>query len=303
MVHTEKVRPIILEMNDIYKQYEEGKMVLDNIDFRLSEHEFCALVGPSGCGKSTLFRLIMRQERPTAGTYLLEGRPSYYPDPRVGIVYQNYALNYPHLRAIDSVALSRRLKRWPGVSLLHRQEDREEAMHYLEKVKLADHAHQWLHELSGGQQQRVAIAQALMAKHRILLMDEPFGALDPGTRADLQVFTLELWEEYDMTIIFVTHDIPEAVFLGTRVVVLSQHYTDDRGGGDGVHRGAKIIRDQVLPRYTTTKVKESAEYAQLVQEIEEDTKKPKQLKHIKDFNLRHRDSIRTLTTEEARPVV
>jgi NitT/TauT family transport system ATP-binding protein len=200
---------------------------------------------------------------------------------------------------LENVALARTLpasllERWR-----RRAQFREEALELLERVQLAEHAHKYPHELSGGMQQRVAIAQALLARPRVLMMDEPFGALDPETREAMQIFLLELWEQQRMTVFFVTHDMEEAVYLGTRVLVLSQHYVDDRG--PVVKRGARIVADYALPNaVTSTKVKHSAEFVELVAEIRRQGFDPEILQHVREFDLRHPDSFRTLTPEELR---
>jgi NitT/TauT family transport system ATP-binding protein len=132
-------------------------------------------------------------------------------------------------------------------------------------------------------------------------MDEPFGALDPEARENMQVYLLELWEAERMTIFFVTHDMEEAIYLGTRVVVLSQHYTDDRGHGSHVRRGARIVADYALPSaVASTKVKRSAEFASLADEIRRVGFDPEVLQHVTEFNLRHPDSFQTLAPDEAR---
>jgi NitT/TauT family transport system ATP-binding protein len=218
-----------------------------------------------------------------------------------GIVYQRYSL-YPHLTVLQNVMLSRTLRASWLERLKRGAEFRDEAMKYLERVHLAEHAQKYPHELSGGMQQRVAIAQALVTSPKILMMDEPFGALDPETRETMQVFLLELWEEHRMTIFFVTHDMEEAVYLGTRVLVLSQHYTDDRGDAPGVRRGARIIADYQMPSaVNSTKVKTSPEFLALTAEIREIGFNPVNLRHVSRFNLKHPDSFQTLTPEELRP--
>jgi NitT/TauT family transport system ATP-binding protein len=193
----------ILYILDVCKIYG-AKAVLDDIDLSVSSGELCTLVGPSGCGKSTLLRLILGQERPTRGEIRIEGKPVGFPNPERGIVYQKYSL-FPHLTVLENVMLGKKL----SVGLLERRyrldEFREEAKYYLGKIKLAGHLDKYPHELSGGMQQRVALAQSLIMKPKLLLMDEPFGALDPGTREDMQIFLLNLWEEFKMTIFFVTH--------------------------------------------------------------------------------------------------
>lgn len=287
----------IIFIKDLYKKYGD-KLVLDNIDLMVSHGELCSLVGPSGCGKSTIFRLILGQERPTSGEILIEGKPVGIPDKTRGIVYQKYAL-FPHLSVLDNVLLGKRLgagmiKRWT-----HRKEFLDEAMRFLEEVKLAEHWKKYPHELSGGMEQRVALAQALIMKPKIILMDEPFGSLDLGVREHLQVFLLELWEKFQMTVFFVTHDLKEALFVGTRVLVLSQYYTDDRG--PDFPRGSKIVFDQSLPKKAFgTSIKDAPEFRDIIQRIRLDGgfDDPMHLQHVSDFNLRHPDSFQTLTEEE-----
>ncbi|KKU51848.1 MAG: nitrate/sulfonate/bicarbonate ABC transporter ATP-binding protein [Candidatus Sungbacteria bacterium RIFCSPLOWO2_01_FULL_47_32] len=287
----------LLYMENVYKDYGK-KRVLDNIDLSVESGEFCTLVGPSGCGKSTLFRLILGEERPTSGEILIDGIPVGYPDKTRGIVYQKYSL-YPNLRVVENILLGPKLAsgavRWLAKKNIFEQEARQ----ILAEVKLADHGDKYPHELSGGMQQRVAIAQALIMKPKILLMDEPFGALDPGTREHLQVFILELWHKFNMTVFFVTHDLEEALFLGTRVLVLSQFYMDGRGDGE-TNRGSKIVFDEKVTRSTTTDFKHSAECAELMKKIRESGFDPEHRRHVTEFNLRHPDSFQTLTEAEKR---
>lgn len=286
-----------LFFHDVYKSYGR-KVVLDDIDLAVSKGEIITVVGPSGCGKTTLLRLVLGQEFPTKGTIRLEGKRVGLPDATRGIVYQKYSL-YPHLSVLDNVLMGPRLSMGMWDKRKKSSELRDEAFFYLRKVDLAEHSHKYPHELSGGMRQRVAIAQSLIMKPKILLMDEPFGALDPGTRENMQLFLLELWEEFKMTIFFVTHDLEEAVFLGTRILVLSQYYTDDRGSGEGVNRGAKIVFDTALPKEAqSTSVKTSADFGALIQQIRKEGFEPEYLQHAKDFNLRHPHSFHTLRPEE-----
>jgi len=292
--------PRLLHVEDVYKWYGD-KLVLDNLDLSVSEGTFCSVVGPSGCGKSTLFRILLGQEPASSGRVLLAGEPVSGPGPDRGIVYQRYGL-YPHLSVLDNVALAKTLPAPWWERLRRRAEFREAAMAMLESVRLAEHASHYPHELSGGMQQRVAIAQALLARPRILMMDEPFGALDPETREVMQLFLLELWEQHRMTVFFVTHDMEEAAYLGTRVLVLSQHYTDGRGHGPEVRRGARIVGDYQLPgAVNSTKVKRSAEFQDLVDEIRRIGFDRETLRHVVDFNLRHPDSFQTLPADEMHP--
>lgn len=289
-----------LFLQDVYKAYG-NKVILDDIDLAVGKGEIITVVGPSGCGKSTLLRLILGQEAPTNGTMLLEGKPVGFADPTRGIVYQKYSL-FPHRTVLGNVLEGPRLSLGFWERRRRKQELADEATHYLEKVNLAEHLRKYPHQLSGGMRQRVAIAQSLIMKPRILLMDEPFGALDPGTRESMQMFLLELWEELGMTIFFVTHDLEEAVFLGTRILALSQYYTDDRGNGTGIKRGARIVFDHPLPKEAqSAEVKETAEFGELIQQVRRDGFDPEYLQHAKDFNLRHPDSFQTLREEEFRP--
>ena len=289
----------LLWIEDVYKIYGD-KVVLDDIDLGVAAGEIVTVVGPSGCGKSTLLRLILGQEFPTRGSILLEGQPIGFADPTRGIVYQRYSL-FRHRTVLGNVLEG------PRLSLPFRERRRkkkeliDEAKHFLEKVRLASDFDKYPHELSGGMRQRVAIAQSLIMKPNVLLMDEPFGALDPSTRQSMQLFLLELWEELGMTIFFVTHDLEEAVFLGTRIIVLSHQYLDDRGEDRHVKRGAKIIADH--PLSVTAKsvdAKKTAEFGELIEEIRLEVD-ARHRRHVKDFNLKHPFSWRTLREEELRP--
>jgi NitT/TauT family transport system ATP-binding protein len=288
----------LLHIEDLYKSYG-SKLVLDNIDLSVGKGELVTVCGPSGCGKSTLLRLILGQERPTRGEVRIDSKPVGFADSTRGIVYQKYSL-YPHLSVLQNVLTGPKLTDGMIKWMSTRKNWKERAVQILERVHLADHLDKYPHELSGGMQQRVALAQALIMPPRILLMDEPFGALDPGTRETMQVFLLELWEEFKMTVFFVTHDLEEAVFLGTRIIVLSQHYTDDRGE-DVVNRGAKIVADYGLPRTAlSTKVKNSKDFRELAAQLRSSGFSPQERKHVRNFNLKHSDSFQTLTREEDR---
>jgi NitT/TauT family transport system ATP-binding protein len=285
----------LLHIEDMYKWYGD-KLILENIDLAVTEGTFCSVVGPSGCGKSTLFRILVGQEQASRGIVTFEGAPIEEPGVERGIVYQRYSL-YPHLTVLDNVALAQTLRVSPLARWRRRREFDEMAMEILNRVKLAEHANKYPQELSGGMRQRVAIAQALLARPRVLFMDEPFGALDPESREAMQVFLLELWEGTRMTVFFVTHDMEEAAYLGTRVLVMSPHYIDDRG--PGTKRGSRIVADYALPNaVTSTKVKTSPEFLALIGDIRQVGFDPKILRHIREFNLKHPDSFSTPTVEE-----
>jgi NitT/TauT family transport system ATP-binding protein len=288
----------LLYLRDVRKSYG-SKLVLDNIDLAVPGGEICSVVGPSGCGKSTLLRLILGHERPDDGEVLIDGTTAGPPDPSRGIVFQKYSL-FPHLSVLDNVLLGKKftmgmLRWWKEY-----KQAKAEAMEYLSEVRLADNANKFPHELSGGMQQRAAIAQALIMKPKILLMDEPFGALDPDVRERLQVFLLEQWNKNKMTIFFVTHDLEEAIYVGTRVVLLSQHYVDGRGESPDVRRGAKVIADYPLaPHAQSTDVKKTAQFGELIAELR-DQYKPTRRQHVLEFNLRHPNSFQTLRSEEVK---
>ena len=289
----------ILHIQDLYKVYGDN-LVLDNIDLSVQEGEFCTVVGPSGCGKSTLLRLILGQEMSTEGTLLIDGKPVGFANAERGIVYQKYSL-FPQLSVIDNVLLGKKLGKNKSQWRAHKKELRDEAMHFLSSVKLAEHAGKFPHELSGGMQQRVAVMQALIMKPRILLMDEPFGALDPGTREDIQIFLLEQQQEHNMTLFFVTHDLEEAVFLGSRLLVLSQYYSDNRG--PNVQRGAKIVADHCIKHLEdiqeSINEKKTAGFGELIEWIRHEGFDPNTLQHVDDFSLLHEHSFATLTKEES----
>ena len=288
-----------LLVQDVHKSYGEKK-ILNDIDLAVREGEFCTVVGPSGCGKSTLLRLILGQDDPTSGFVHIEGKPVELPDVDRGIVYQRYSL-FPHLSVLDNVILGKTLRLSPLKARAAKKGFVDEAMIYLERMRLAEHAHKLPSELSGGMQQRVAIAQALLASPKILLMDEPFGALDPETREEMQLFLLELWEASGMTIFFVTHDLEEALFLGSRIFVLSQYYSDSSSVGMPQKRGAKIVADHRLSKtVNATTIKSSPEFQDLLTSIRRDGFSPEHLQHVSDFNLEHPDSFRTLSPGEGK---
>lgn len=288
-----------LVIRDVHKAYGDKK-ILNDIDLLVRKGEFCTVVGPSGCGKSTLLRLILGQEDPCSGHIFIDGLPVDLPNTDRGIVYQRYSL-FPHLSVLDNVILGKTLRLSPLKARTQRKTFIDEAMVYLERVRLAEHAHKLPSELSGGMQQRVAIAQALLASPKILLMDEPFGALDPETREEMQLFILELWEKTGMTIFFVTHDLEEAVFLGSRLFVLSQYYSDNLAQGKALRRGAKIVADHILEKTASaTTIKSAPEFQDLLKSIRLDGFSPEHLQHVSEFNLDHPDSFRTLSPGEGR---
>jgi NitT/TauT family transport system ATP-binding protein len=290
-----------LHLQDVVKVYKGSdgpKTVLDNVDLRVSEGEFVALVGPSGCGKSTLLRLILGQEEPTSGALYLGGEPIGYPDPSRGIVYQQYSL-FPHLTVLGNIIEGHRLSMSFADWRRNKSEIEDRAEEYLKTAQLKDHLHKYPYELSGGQRQRAAVLQALMTDPKVLLMDEPFGALDAGSRERMQVFLLEQWERTGKTILFVTHDLEEAVFIATRVAVLSQYYTDDRK--DSTVRGSCIVCDIPVGKKgqaASTKSKLDPRFTEMIERIRDSGFQPDHRSHVSKFDLCHPDSFHTVTSEE-----
>lgn len=187
---------------------------IKNVNFSVREGEFLSLVGPSGCGKSTLLDLLGGLSKPTSGEILLDGKPIDGPGLDRGIVFQQYAL-FPWLTAEENIGFGLETKGIP------KKERGEIVHHFLSLVGLSGFADRYPHELSGGMKQRVAIARSLAYDPDVLLMDEPFAALDAQTRETLQMELLRIWEKTKKTILFITHGIDEAVYLGQRVAVMT----------------------------------------------------------------------------------
>ncbi len=189
-------------------------VALQATDLDVAENDFITILGPSGCGKSTLLRIVAGLDQQTSGTVLLEGKNIAGPGADRGMVFQSYTL-FPWLNVRDNVCFGLRERG------LARPEQLEIAQSFIHKVGLTGFENHFPKQLSGGMQQRTAIARSLANNPRILLMDEPFGALDHQTRELMQELLLGIWEAERKTVLFVTHDIDEAVFMGTRVVVMS----------------------------------------------------------------------------------
>ena len=208
----------------VWKEYGDH-VVLEQIDLVIEPRAFLVLVGPSGCGKTTFLRLLLGEERPTRGAILLESKPlKPEPDFDRGVVFQRYSV-FPHLTAVENVMVGREFEMTGAFGHLmgaRRRAAREEAQALLAEVGLAGNEDKYPSALSGGMQQRLALAQALMRKPRVLLLDEPFGALDPGIRADIHVLMKRIWNETDLTVVMVTHDLREAFALGTRVIAFER---------------------------------------------------------------------------------
>jgi NitT/TauT family transport system ATP-binding protein len=234
-----------------------GFVALDGLDLDVHDGEILTLVGPSGCGKSTVLDLVSGLSTPTSGAVEIDGRRVSGPGLDRGVVFQQYTL-LPWRTALGNVEFA--LEAVGGRS---RAERRRVAHEYLELVGLTDFADRYPHELSGGMKQRVAIARSLSYQPEVLLMDEPFGALDAQTRERLQEELVQIWRRTGTTIVFITHDIEEAVFLGQRVAVMST-------------RPGKVVEviNVVLDRASDADVRSSAEFATYRHQIWEHLRQP-----------------------------
>jgi ABC-type nitrate/sulfonate/bicarbonate transport system ATPase subunit len=243
----------VLELRDVSKRFTtpDGKTFEAIRDVNLVVEdvpgvgEFRVFLGPSGCGKSTILNIVAGLYRPTTGQALLRGAPILGPGPDRGMVFQSYS-SYPWLSVLDNVAFGLKLRGVP------REERERAARAWIKKVGLEGSEKKYPKQLSGGMRQRVAIARTLAVKPQVILMDEPFGALDVRTRLGMQNLINELWEEIESTILFVTHDIPEAVYLADKIHILSA--------------GPGTIVDEVdvdLPLHRTEDLKQTARFREL----------------------------------------
>ena len=211
-------------VRDVWKEYG-AQIVLERLNFDIADSAFVSLVGPSGCGKSTFLRILLGQEQATRGRILIDDQPlRREPGPDRGVVFQRYSV-FPHLTVLRNVLAAFEFAASPLTARLWGQARRaaiEKSDVLLSRVGLLDHRGKYPGQLSGGMQQRLAIAQALAREPRILLLDEPFGALDPGTRLEIHELVKEQWRARDMTIVMVTHDLHEAFKLGTRVITFDR---------------------------------------------------------------------------------
>ena len=213
----DSVTPPALAARDVGKTFltSSGQVIeaLTGVDMDIPDNSFVCLVGPSGCGKSTLLRMMAGLDRCTQGALYYRGREQRSPRPEIGMIFQEYSL-FPWLPVLDNVAMGLEF------SGMGREARREKGMNYLELVGLAKYGNAMPHELSGGMRQRVAIARALANEPDILLMDEPFGAIDAYTRIRLQKKLLDIWQKHKKTVLFVTHSVDEAIFLADHIIVM-----------------------------------------------------------------------------------
>lgn len=265
-----------LSVQGVHHSFGDNR-VLGDVNFDVAPGQIVAIVGPSGCGKSTLLRAILGTHPPKEGAILAQGKAVTSPSRDVGIVYQHYSL-FDYMTARQNVAFGLKLDEtsipyrmfnffgWRGLRKKHLQAADE----LLEKVQLSRAANLYPSEMSGGMRQRVAIAQALIMKPKILLLDEPFGALDEATREELQLMLLKLYEENlearqrgeqaPYTIMMVTHELNEAIYVSDRILGLSQYHSEGKNG-------AKIVYDRPAPVFSTSAVRDFAEFEAQKNEI------------------------------------
>ena len=239
-----------LTLKKLEKSFLLGKTrrhVLHGIDLTLHDNEFVSIVGASGCGKSTLLSIAAGLEDFDSGDVLVDGESIIGPGLDRGVVFQSYTL-LPWLTARGNIEFALKAAGVPT------NECRDIAQQHLELVKLGNAGDRWPSELSGGMKQRVAIARALSCRPRILLMDEPFGALDAMTRHQMQQLLVEIWEEHRLTVMFVTHDIEEAAWLSDRIIVMGQGHID-------------TMFQVVLPRPRHENINRNPEFAELQHEV------------------------------------
>ncbi len=251
---TAATRTPILTVRGVERRFESSTgstLALQATDLDVAENDFVTILGPSGCGKSTLLRIVAGLDHPTAGEVRLDGRPVRGPGADRGMVFQSYTL-FPWLSVLDNVCFGLRERGLP------RPQQVEIAQGFIGKVGLSGFEHHYPKQLSGGMQQRTALARALANGPRMLLMDEPFGALDHQTRELMQELLLGIWEAEAKTVLFVTHDIDEAVFIGSRVVLMSA-----RPGR------IKLDRPVPLPHPRLYSVKTAPEFSSLKAELTE----------------------------------
>lgn len=246
-------RPLMLETKQLTQIFQHGdseRTVLNQIDLRIHKREFVCVIGPSGCGKSTLSRVVAGLDDYHSGEVLVEGQKIKGPSSERGMVFQGYTL-FPWKTVKENVMFGPLMK---GISQTRAE---EMAREWINIIGLEKYENQFPHELSGGMKQRVAIARALVNEPKILLMDEPFGALDPYTRQKMQKHLMDLWQNIDITILFVTHDMDEAILLADRIVALKANPGE-----------VKEIIEVNLPRPRSMELMQSPEFKQLRQRVD-----------------------------------
>ncbi len=241
----------IIEVKQVWKEYGDN-IVLEHLNLKVLPGDFVSIVGASGCGKTTFLNMLLGTEQPSRGQILLDGEPlSAEPGVERGIVFQKYSV-FPHLTALENVMLGHEFAHGDLSSKLlgrafgsTKQQAKQQAQAMLKEVGLSDAQNKYPHELSGGMRQRLSIAQALIKKPRILLLDEPFGALDPGIRKDMHALVKKLWREQQLTVFMITHDLSEGFHLGNRLWVFDHTRIDEQAPE---RFGARVTFDIALDK-------------------------------------------------------
>ncbi|WP_180129748.1 MULTISPECIES: ABC transporter ATP-binding protein [unclassified Acinetobacter] len=246
-------RPVILEAKKLTQSFKHGKTertILNQLDLKIHKREFICVIGPSGCGKSTFSRIVAGLDPYSSGELLVDGQAIEGPSPERGMVFQGYTL-FPWKTVKENVMFGPLMKGASNASA------ESSAREWIDIIGLEKYQDQYPHQLSGGMKQRVAIARALVNEPKILLMDEPFGALDPHTRQKMQKHLMDLWQNVDITIIFVTHDMDEAILLADRIVALKANPGE-----------IKEIIEVDLPRPRNPELMLSPEFKQLRERVD-----------------------------------
>ena len=232
-------------IDKVYKTGKKSVAAIEDVSIDIQDNDFVCIVGPSGCGKSTLLRMLAGLDFPSAGNIIVNDRKVTGPGPDRGMVFQTYTL-FPWMNVEDNIKFGLKIKKLP------KAEQQEIADRYLKIIGLEKFAQSYSKELSGGMKQRVAIARALANQPEVLLMDEPFGALDPHTKSMMQLLMREIWVKEHPTVVFITHDIDEAVFLADKIYVMSA-------------RPGKMIKrvNVYLPHKRTLDLKDSPEFIKI----------------------------------------
>ena len=232
-------------IDKVYKTGKKSVAAIEDVSIDIQDNDFVCIVGPSGCGKSTLLRMLAGLDFPSAGNIIVNDRKVTGPGPDRGMVFQTYTL-FPWMNVEDNIKFGLKIKKLP------KAEQQEIADRYLKIIGLEKFAQSYSKELSGGMKQRVAIARALANQPEVLLMDEPFGALDPHTKSMMQLLMREIWVKEHPTVVFITHDIDEAVFLSDKIYVMSA-------------RPGKMIKrvNVYLPHKRTLDLKDSPEFIKI----------------------------------------
>ncbi len=247
--HVASSKIIANHIDKIYTSGKKSTKAIEDVSIDIQDNDFVCVVGPSGCGKSTLLRMLAGLDFPSAGDIIVNDRRVTGPGPDRGMVFQTYTL-FPWMTVEENIKFGLKIKKLP------KDEMQKIADRYLDIINLKKFANAYPKELSGGMKQRVAIARALANQPEVLLMDEPFGALDPHTKSMMQLLMREIWESEHPTAVFITHDIDEAVFLANKIYVMSA-------------RPGKVIKEVnvYLPHKRTLELKDTPEFIKIRKEI------------------------------------